>query len=136
MKTTIWIVVLSALVAGCASSQSEKVQIPLENDPGVGDVVQQLCFTRSLNSWQNVDNDRNALILKMHNRDLYKLKLSSGCDPDWAFTTIAIISRPGSGCLSRGDRLKTDGDMSRGYGSACTILAINKWNPDAVKQTD
>ena len=133
MKITIWMVVLSALVTGCVSSQKDKVEIRLEGDPRVGEAVQQVCFTRNLDSWQNVDNDRNALILRMNNRERYKLKLSGGCDPDWAFTTIAIISRPGSGCLSRGDKLKTDRDM---YGMACTILGINKWNPDAVTQMD
>ena len=132
MKTIIWMFVISALVSGCASSQPDKAKIQLENDPRVGEAVQQLCFMRGLDSWQNVDNDSNAVILKMTNRKRYKLTLSNGCDPDWAFTTIAVITRPGSGCLSRGDRLKTDGDTSRGYGSACMVLGITKWDPDAV----
>ena len=136
MKTKIWMVVLTALVTGCVTSQEEKVEIPLGSDPRVGEEVRQVCFTRSLDSWLSVDNDRNALILRMSNRESYKLQLSGICDPDWARTTIAVITRPGSGCLSRGDRIKTDSDTSRGYGSACTITGINKWNADAVKQAD
>ena len=132
---TIFMIMLPVLLAGCASALDDKVNIPLDSDPRIGAEVNRVCFTRSLDSWQNVDNDRNALILKMNNRATYKLKLSSGCDPDWAMTHIAVITRPGTSCFSRGDRIKTDADMSRGYGSACTILRINKWDPKAVSRT-
>jgi len=132
---TILMTILPMLLAGC-SSTNDKVQIPLDSDPRVGEAVDQVCFTRSLDSWQNVDNDRNALVLKMNNRDHYKLKLSGACDPDLAISTIAVITRSSSACFSRGDRLKTDADMSQGYGSACIILGINKWNPEAANQTD
>jgi hypothetical protein len=128
-------VLLPAYMAGCAS-QEEKVVIPLDNDPRVGEEVRQICFTRSIDSWSDVDNDRNAVILRMNVKDYYKLKISPGCDPQWAMSRIAVISRPGSGCLSRGDRIKTDADPFRGRGMACVITAINKWDPDAVKKTD
>lgn len=122
-------------MAGCASTD-DQVQVPLDSDPRIGESVTQVCFTRNLDSWQNVDNDRNGLILKMNSQDYYKLKLSYGCDADWAISTIAVITPSSSTCFSRGDRLKTDGDMSQGYGSACIILGINKWNPEAANPTD
>lgn len=130
------LVLLAISVTGCATSQDDRVQIPLESDPRVGEQVTQVCFTQNLDSWQNVDNDRKALIVKMSNREYYKLKLSGICDADWARTTIAVITRPGSGCFSRGDKVKTDADTAQGYGSGCTIMAINRWNPDAVKQAE
>lgn len=135
MKKTLTVLtlVLSWYLVGCAT-QEEKPVIPLDSDPRVGDEVRQVCFTRSIDSWSDVDNDRNAVVLKMNNRDYYKLKLSGGCDPQWAMSTLAVITRVGSSCYTRGDRIKTDGDSFRGYGSACSILQINKWDPDAVKQ--
>jgi hypothetical protein len=83
-----------------------------------------------------VDNDRNALILKMTNREAYKLKLSVGCDPDWAMSHIAVISRGGASCYSAGDTIRTDATTSRDYRSVCTITRINKWDPDATSRIE
>lgn len=132
---TILLVVLSLYIAGCATRE-DKVVIPLDSDPRIGEEVQQVCFTRSIDSWNDVDNDRNAVIIRMNNRDYYKLKISGGCDPQWAMSTIAVITRGASNCYSRGDRIKTDADPFHGYGSACVITGINKWNPDAVQQSE
>lgn len=126
--------VLPVLVAGCASP--DKVDIPLDADPRIGAEVKQVCFTNNIDSWNDVDNDRNAVILRMTTRDYYKLKISGGCDPQWAMSTLAVITRGGSNCYTRGDRIKTDGDPFRGYGSACVITQINKWDPDAIKRDE
>jgi len=125
--------VLPLLLAGCASTG--KPEIPLGSDPRIGAEVRQVCFARNIDSWSDVDNDRNAVIIKMRSRDYYKLKISGGCDPQWAISTIAVITRGGS-CYTRGDRIKTDADPSQGYGSSCVITAINKWDPDAAKQAE
>lgn len=122
-------------MVGCAI-QEEKVVIPLDSDPRIGEEVSQACFAREIDSWSDVDNDRNAVLIRMNNREYYKLKISGGCDPQWAMTTIAVISRGGSNCYSRGDRIKTDADPFRGHGSACVITAINKWHPEAIEQTE
>ena len=124
------------LFTGCASTPVNRVEIPLDSDPRIGEEVTQVCFYRDLDSWNNVDNDRNAVIIKMTNRDTYKLKLSGSCDPGWADLRMAIIARGGANCFSRGDRIRTDGDPSQGRGSGCTISKIHKWNPDAVKQAE
>ena len=124
---------LAPLLAGCASATVEKV--PLDSDPRIGEKVSQVCFTRNIHSWDNVDNDRNAVILKMTNREAYKLKLSVGCDPDWAMSHIAVISRGGANCYSAGDRIVSDATRSQGYGSACTITRVNKWDAEALKPT-
>lgn len=124
------------LLAGCASAPDEKDKTPVDLDPRVGEEVTQVCFIRNIDSWSNPDNDNDALILRMNNRDSYKLKLGGSCDPDWAMVHIAVISRGGANCFSAGDRIKTDSDTSRGYGSACIITRINKWDPDAVSGTE
>ena len=128
-------VMLPLYMTGCAAPE-DKVVIPLDSDPRIGEEVRQVCFTRSIDSWNDVDNDRNAVIIKMNNRDYYKLKLSGGCDPQWAMSRLAVITRVGSNCYSRGDRVKTDADPFRGVATACIITGINKWNPDAVKQAE
>ena len=132
---TILTILLPAYLAGCASQQ-EKVVIPLDDDPRIGEEVSQVCFAREVDSWGEVDNDRNAVLIRMNSREYYKLKISPGCDPQWAISTIAIIKRGGSNCYSRGDRVKTDADPFRGRGSACVITKINKWDPDAAKQAE
>ena len=124
------VILLTVLLAGCASAPGDKV--PLDTDPRVGEQVSQIYFMSNINSWANVDNDRNALILTMTNRDAYKLKLSMGCDPDWAMSHIAVITRGGASCYSAGDKIRTDATVSQNYGSACTITRINKWDPDAL----
>jgi len=128
------VMALPMWLASCAS-QEEMAMVQPDNDPRVGDEVKKVCFARNIDSWNDVDNDRNAVILKMKNRDYYKLKLSGGCDPQWAMMNLAVITR-GSSCYSRGDRVKTDGDPFRGYGSACVITQINKWDPEAVKKPE
>jgi len=127
---------LPLLLAGCASSMDDRVEIPLDSDPRVGEKVNQVCFSRNIDSWYNVDNDRYAVVVVMNNRDTYKLKLSGGCDPDWAMSHLAVITRTGSGCYSRGDRVRTDATTSRGHGSVCTIVGINKWDSKAVNRTE
>lgn len=125
-------VVFALSLGACSSTEDDKVKVPLDNDPRIGETVSQVCFTRNIDSWKSVDNDRNALVVEMNNRQQYKLKLSGGCDPDLAMMRVAVITRSASSCFSRGDKIKTDGDLASGYGSACTIIAINQWNPSAL----
>ena len=136
-KLLIGLMIISpVLFVGCASAPDNRVEIPLDSDPRIGEEVAQVCLHRDLDSWNNVDNDRKAVIIKMKNRDTYKLKLSGSCDPYWSDMRMVVVAGGGSNCFSRGDRIKTDGDPSQGHGSGCTISNINKWNPDAVKQAE
>jgi len=132
----IGLMIISPVLFGCASAPDNRVEIPLDSDPRIGEEVTQVCLHHDLDSWNNVDNDRKAVIIKMKNRDTYKLILSGSCDPYWSDSRMAVIAGGGSNCFSRGDRIKTDGDLSQGRGSGCTISKIHKWNPDAVKQAE
>ena len=128
--------VVSALLTGCATTQDDKAKIPLDSDPRVGEEVQQVCFVRDLDGWQNVDNDPKAVIMRMNNGETFKLKLIGGCDPSIFDLSIRIETIPGSGCYSPGDKVKTDGDMTRGYGSECRVTSIHKWDAQAVSKTE
>jgi hypothetical protein len=127
---------VSALLTGCATSQDDKAKIPLDSDPRVGEEVQQVCFTRDLDGWQSVDNDRKAVILRMNNGETFKLKLIGGCDPRSADLNLAVKTSTGSGCFSPGDKVKTDGDLSRGDGPGCKVTSIHKWDAKAVSKTE
>ena len=127
---------VSALLTGCATTQDDKAKIPLDSDPRVGEEVQQVCFIRDLDGWQNVDNDSKAVILRMRNGETFKLKLSGSCDPDFAMSHLAVKTRRGSSCFSPGDKVKTDGDLSSGYGSGCIVTSIHKWDAKAVSKTE
>lgn len=130
-KLSAVLLALTVSMAGCSSTGDENT-VSVENDPRIGEEVSQACFTRNISGWAPVDNDNKALIAVMRGNEHYKVDLSGPCDPDLAMMRIAIQSRPGSSCLSRGDKIKTDGDLSRGYGTACTVTRIYEWDPDAL----
>ena len=127
---------VSALLTGCAMVQDDKAKIPLDSDPRVGEEVQHVCFVRDLDGWRNVDNDRKAVILRMNNGDTFKLKLIGGCDPSFADLNLVVKTISKSGCYSPGDKVKTDGDISRGYGAECKVTSIHKWDAQAVSKTE
>ena len=128
--------VVSALLTGCATTQDDKTKIPLDSDPRVGEEVMQVCLVRDLDGWQNVDNDPKAVILRMNNGEAFKLKLIGGCDPSIFDLGLSFKTTPGSGCFSPGDKVKTDSDITRGYGSECKVTSIHKWDAQAVNKTE
>ena len=128
------LIIISALLSACATKDNAREKVSLDNDPRIGDKVSQVCFVSNIRGWKPVDNDRNSVVVTMNNRNEYKLKLSGSCDPNLAMMSMAIIPRGGSNCFQRGDKVKTDGDLSKGFGSGCTIMSINKWDPDALSK--
>ena len=136
IKKMLPVLPIVAMLSACGSTGDVADKIPLDNDPRIGDKVSQVCFVRNVRSWENVDNDRNALIIKMDNKKAYKVKVVGACDPELELMSIYlhIVPRGKSSCFQRGDKVMTDSDMSKGYGGGCTILSINKWDPEAAFQ--
>jgi len=133
MKNLKYGVIMSCfLMASCTSTEPEEQLVSIENDPRIGEKVQQACFINSINSWSNVDNDNKALLIHMNRKQKYKLNLTGTCDADWAIYRIAIIGKSGSTCLQRGDKLRTDANTMRGM--SCTIMSINKWHPEKLEE--
>ena len=121
-------------ISACSSTESKKELVSVENDPRIGDEVKSVCSIRSIRGWQHVDNDRDALIVNMPRDKSYKLSLMGFCDAEWAMTKIAVVSKTGSQCMHRGDKVLTDSDvMSSG---ACTIHKIQEWYPEKLKEQD
>ncbi|WP_440874112.1 DUF6491 family protein [Thalassotalea sp. PLHSN55] len=127
------ILVLSSITLfSCASTDADEPMVSVENDPRIGEEVNQACFIRSINGWSNVDNDDKALIVTLSRRNQFKLNLSGPCDANWAMYRIAIIGKTGSSCIQRGDRVKTDADTMRGL--SCMITSINEWHPEKLEE--
>lgn len=125
------LILSSVFITACASTEAEKSAVSIENDPRIGDKVNQACFISYMDGWSNVDNDDNALIITMRRNQQYKLNLAGSCDADWAMYRIAIMGKSGSGCIQRGDKIKTDANTLRGMN--CTIMSINQWHPEKLE---
>lgn len=117
------------MAAACQSPNSESAQMA-EGEPDVrqGEEVSQICFNSQIRNWRELDRD--SVLIEKGVNDEYKLDLIGTCDPENAFTTIGLISRGASSCLSRGDRLVTDDS----FGGSCSIRRIYKWNEDAAEE--
>lgn len=126
------LVLSSAMLISCASTEADKPMVSIENDPRIGEKVNQACFVSSINGWNSVDNDDKAVIVTMIRDQQYKLNLAGVCDVDWAMYRIAIIGKTGSSCVQRGDRIKTDADTLPG--SSCRVMSINKWHPEMLDE--
>ena len=122
------------ILSACATAdQTEKIS-PLD-DPRLGEKVDRLCFTSSIDSFG--ETTRNTVVVR-EGFDHYLIETYGGClDLDWA-QSIALDSF--SGCLTRGDEVfafdspfgpdRTDRPIS------CTVKAIYKWNLDAEAESE
>ncbi|OUS23227.1 hypothetical protein A9Q98_15875 [Thalassotalea sp. 42_200_T64] len=121
-----------ALLSACAATDNPKQE--KAPDIRLGEEVNQICFNRNMDGWRPLEDDNKALIVFDRRRQAYKLDLIGTCDPQWAMLRIATISRGNSSCLSRGDKVITDADMSRH--DSCTIMKIHKWHPEKLQDED
>ncbi len=118
------------LMAGaCQSPTGERAEMAEgEVDVRQGEEVSQVCFSRQIRSWSELGRD--SVLIEKGVNDHYKLDLIGTCDPQNAFTSIGLVSRGASSCLSRGDRLVTDDS----FGGSCSIMRIYEWNEDADEE--
>jgi len=129
MFRAVWMPVMGAiLLSGCAATPKDE-ETPAPRDYRIGEEVRQLCFVSSISSWSSIKEERNAVLVHMDNRKVYRLQLIGACRADWAMMSIGFVSRTSSNCLSRGDKLITD--AQRVGNESCTIVRINEWNPQA-----
>lgn len=121
-------VLMAAACQSPAGTDSEMADA--EPDIRQGEEVSQICFSGQIRNWR--ENDRKSVIVEKTHNDEYKLDLIGTCDPTQAFTTVGLVTRGASSCLSRGDRLVTD----ENFGGSCSIRRIYKWNEDAGEQAE
>ncbi len=128
MKPLILTAAAALLAAGCQSSVESAArqddEIARQVAARQGAEVDRICFAQNINGWSPLG--REAVLLERGVNDWYKVELTGTCDPEWAFTTIAVSTRPaGSSCLSRGDRIQTDDPTIPGV---CYVQSIYEWD--------
>lgn len=105
-----------------------------EDDPRLGQRVDQICFGRSINSFG--ETTRRTIVLEARVRDYYLVETYGTCqDLDWA---QSVSLDQFSSCLSRGDAIvpydSVFGPRETDFRSQrCQIKAIYEWDPDAAE---
>ena len=128
---------IKILIAGCMVLLIGCSTTPVDNQaktvkkisPRQGEEVQRVC---NINGWSN--GERNSLIVHNSKHESYKLSLIGMCDAEWAFSKIAMSSNFGRDCITRGDKIATDANSSRG--ATCTVMKIHKWLPEKEKSKE
>jgi hypothetical protein len=134
MKSALALIGAATLATACQTA-GDRAQVSAELEREIaarqGEEVDRVCFAGNINGWRPLGRD--AVLIRQSVRDWYKLDLIGTCEPEWAFNTIAIESRPsGASCLTPGDALTTD---DRTVAGRCFIDAIHVWNEDAPVET-
>lgn len=113
-----------------------------EADPRLGEQVDRICFARTIDNFEVIEGEDDAVLLEAGVNDWYKATLIGACNYrqlKWA-QGVALDSRPGGGCVTPGDQLifsrSAFGDFSFPNTTRCVIDDIYRWNPDAEKATD
>lgn len=121
---------ISSLAATEHHEAEEKV------DPRLGERVDRICFQRNINSWRSVKGEDDVVLLERSVNNWYRVELSGGCDERlFRFATaIGIDSRPGGGCLTRGDTIIVEDGP--GFDRRCIITRIYEWDEDAAPAED
>ena len=128
--------VVTALATAAVFSAASAGE-PGKPDPRIGEEVNQICFARSINGFRTIDGVDNAVLLEKGVRDVYRVALSGLCNERrLSFAqSVAIVSRPSGGCLTRGDTLVfsdsaffEDRPIER---ARCIVTGINAWNDKA-----
>jgi len=130
MRRAIPMIVAGMLAACMTAPEGRRDQATLDAEVAArqGEQVDRICFTREIDGWRALGED--AVLLEKGVNDWYKLDLAGTCEPEWAFETIALRTRPaGSLCVSEGDAIQTLGMPGDG---TCFISAIHEWDEDAA----
>ncbi|MEQ1930188.1 MAG: DUF6491 family protein [Parvularculaceae bacterium] len=128
MKNAILCCVAFIASAGAALAGDEPAAAP---DPRLGPEVNRICFARNIDGWKEIKGDERAVLLGTGVNNWYRVELAGACRyRDFRFaSTIGIESRPGGGCVTRGDVILVEGGGR--YAHRCFITKINEWDDKA-----
>ena len=128
----VFLIAATMALASAACQTSENTEMAeAEPDTRQGEQFSQICFSSQIRNWR--ENDRNSITEEQGRNVEFKINLIGGCDPESAFTSIGLVSRGASSCLSSGDKLVTDSRFDFG---SCSINRIYKWNEDAAEESE
>lgn len=103
-------------------------------DPRIGEEVNRICFQRNIKGWRPVKGEDDVVLLERGINNWYRVELLGACDERlFRFAhKIGIDSRPGGGCVTRGDAIIVED--SPGFNRRCTITAMYEWDEDALNE--
>lgn len=134
MKKSLWLggaagMCAAALASGAfAQKDAEK-----SANPALGEEVDRICFASTINGWRSVKGEDDVVLLERGVNDWYRVELTGGCNESLfrSALTIGIDSRPGGGCVSRGDVIIVKD--TPGFTRRCMITRMYKWDEKAAK---
>jgi len=139
LKFTLIAALTVPLLIGCAtassSNQEPKGAAAFVDDPRLGEQVNKICFTQSINGFSGATKD--TVILSKSVNDDYLVEVTGGCYNLRSAGSIGLDTN--LSCLSKFDNLVVSESAfslkdSTGIGpQRCAIKAIYKWNKDAAK---
>ncbi len=102
-------------------------------DPRIGDAVDRICFQRNIRNWREIRGEDNVVLLESGVNKWFRVELMGACDASvFRFAqTIAIESRPATGCVTRGDYILVQ--EGSGFTQRCYITDIYEWNEGALE---
>lgn len=103
-------------------------------DPRLGKEVNSICFQRNINGWRAVKGEDDVVLLERGVNNWYRVELNGGCDERLFRFAIAIgiESRPGGGCVSRGDVIIVEDGP--GFDRRCVVRRMYEWDEDAAAE--
>ena len=105
-------------------------------DPRIGKEVNSICFQSTINGWRAVKGEDDVVLLERGVNNWYRVELLGACDYRLfrSAISIGIDSRPGGGCVTRGDRIIVEDGPPRTMTSPAlsrtTCLCPRLWRQD------
>lgn len=105
-------------------------------DSRLGQEVDRICFQSTINGWRAVKGEDNVVLLERGVNNWYRVELQGACRSSLFRSAIAIgiDSRPGGGCVTRGDRIIVED--SPGFTQSCVITKMYEWDEKASRDDD
>lgn len=119
----------AAVFAAGSAFASEPAVAPV--DARLGAEVDRICFARNINGWRELKGVDDAVLLETGVNTWYRVELIGACRARVfrGAEAIGIESRPGGGCVTRGDVIIVNDVGSIAH--RCVISKINEWDEKA-----
>ena len=130
----------SALLAACSTPAGGEPDIPeWMNDARLGEKVDRICFTQSVDSFRMPTRD--TVIVEKGVNDEYLIEMFASCHDLDNAQSLSFDTFAGSSCITKGDSIyaydSAFGPDSTGIPPVrCPISAIYEWNEEAAEQEE
>ncbi|MCI5046112.1 MAG: DUF6491 family protein [Aquisalinus sp.] len=141
MRKTLQLTALASttclLLTACASTDEERSSKIEADDPRLGEQVNRICFTRTIDNFKTV-SDRQVILSASPSRE-YLVETGACFQLDRA-QRIGLTDRGGN-CLTRGDIILVSEDLFASRSNVqqpdrCFIRSMYEWDADATDEED